>query len=170
MPAGSSSIVANITSAFVASFGATFGTTVPINLAALGINVNFTNGTGAINTYQNLYAATLTLSTTPTVLNLANASLKNPDQTTITMADIVLIAFRNNGTAGQNVTIGGGTNAVSTIWGATGTEIILPGTNCFSFKSAPLATGFVVTVTTACNLSIVAAAGTPTLDLIIFGH
>ncbi len=170
MPAGTTPVVSNITPQFTKSFGTTFGTAVPINLAALGVNVSFVSGTGAINTYQTCYAATLTLSTSPTSLNLTSGALTQPDGTAAVFADIVCMVMRNNGTAGQTVTVGGGSNAMSTIWGATGTEKILPGANNYMLKLAPFVTGFVVTASTADILTVVAASGTPTLDIVLLGH
>src|SRR5687767_10832330 len=68
--------------------------------------ISLADGT-AINQANRLYAARLSLTTTPTDLDLAG-SLTDPLGATVTFAKIVGIGILNNSTtAGENVLVGG---------------------------------------------------------------
>lgn len=139
----------------------------PINLTYPGVNLQYTGGNGA-GQFNNIYAASLSVTNgTPLLLDLNGGTLKNPDQSVIAATDILGLVVVHKSVAG-NLTLGGGSNDISTIWGASGTEIILPGG--FSAKGCSLATGFVVTPSTAHILQIVASAGTINFDIAIIGH
>ena len=172
MGAASANVTVKANFTFNESFG-NFGSVVPISLNWAGVNVPFVAGASGDNTYQNCYAASLTVTAgTPVLVNLTNgSSIKNPDGSFAVFGDIVALGLLNNSaTTGQFMTIGGGTNDVTSIWGASGTEIIMPGG--MMVKTAPKnGNAFVVTATTACVLQIVVAAGTSVpFDLFVLGH
>lgn len=168
MPASTGSAVLTASATFNEAFG-NFGTDALV-LKTPGLNASLTVGSGA-NQFNNCYAASLTITSgTPVELNLTNgSSLKNPDGTFAVFTDIVFLYIFNGGTTGQSITIGAGTTPVTSIWGSTGTEIILPG--AYMVKAAFLAAGFAVTASTACELQLTVAAGTNVpYDIMILGH
>jgi hypothetical protein len=137
------------------------------NGSSSGLVIALTPGAGSYQ-YQNLYAGGQSVvSGTPLLLNLTNGSLKMPDGSATNFADIGLLLVRNNGTA--NLTMGGGSNAVTSILGATGTITIPPGAIIPLINLANSAY-WTVTNSTANILQFVAASGTVPFDLILAGH
>lgn len=132
-----------------------------------GVQVSLSPGAGA-NQFQNLHMDGHSVTSgTPLLLNLTSGALLMPDKTATNFADLGLFVVRNNGTA--NLTVGAGSNAVTSILGASGTIIIAPGeTKTIAANFA--ATGFAVTASTACILQFVSASGTVAFDLILTGH
>lgn len=149
------------------NFAPTAGNPIPVVFA--GYNKTFSAGAGALQ-YNHCYAASLSVTSgTPLVLDLNGGTLKDPDGTVIVATDIVaLLILNTTAGGGGTLTVGGGTNDVASIWGASGTEIILPGG--LSLKAIAAAAGFTVTPSTAHDLQFVASAGTVTFDVFILMH
>lgn len=125
-------------------------------------------GAGGFNT---LYMADLTVTAaSPVSLDLIG-SLKQPDgSSSAVFADICAILIINRSTTtGQNLLIGGGSNDVTTIWGSTGVQTLLPG--MVFLLGGAVATGYALVASTADLLKIDVAAGTAVpFTIAIIGH
>lgn len=138
----------------------------------IGVNLQtaltLSAGSGAAQA-NSIYASpsTLTVSTgTPTVVDLA--SVTDPDGTSITWSDILAIAIVNlSTTAGQDITVGGGTNPVVSLF--TGNLIIKSGG--FAIIACAQATGYAFNSSTAHTLEFQVSAGTSVpFGIIVIGH
>jgi len=126
------------------------------------------DGTAA-NQANRIYHKRLTLSTTPTDIDLAG-SLVDALGNALVFVEVVAIAVKNNSTvAGQNVHVGGDAAALVG-WVASPTDIVVifPG-GCQAIVN-PNDPAYAVTGTTADILQLVAAAGTPTADVLVLGR
>lgn len=84
---------------------------------------------------------------TPDVFHLTDGSLYQPDGVTAAkFNDVLAFGIYAGGTSGQDLTVGGGTNAFTGILGATGTQIIKAG--MLAFLGGAVAAGYAITYTT----------------------
>lgn len=122
----------------------------------------------AINTANRIYAARLTLSTTPTDIDLAG-SLADPLGGTVTFAKVVGLIVKNRSTtAAEIVTVGG--DAAAFLFTSAANDSIPVGPDGLLMAVNPSLAGYPVTGTTADILQLVAATGTPSVDLIVIGR
>lgn len=112
---------------------------------ALGVNTVF--GYGGANAR--------TFSGTTDVLNLTSG-LVDAYGTAVVLARFKTICFKNLSTA-NNIVIGAGTNPVVSFLNATGTITLPPG--AWFAAGTPEATGWVVTASTAMNLTVTGTSG-----------
>lgn len=140
-----------------------------ITLNFNGLNQSFGIGAGAGN-FNTAYLADRTVTNgTPDVLNLTSG-LTGPDGVALSaFADIVAFAIKNNSTvAGQILSVGAGTDPVTTLWGAG--PIIVPPGACVAFID-PSAAGYAITTTTADRINVTVAAGSGvSYTTLILGH
>ena len=105
---------------------------------------------------QVLYQANRTFSGTTDVLNFGSGGgLSDSYGTTIALTAIKAIYINNTGTS--SITVGAGSNPIVTLLNSTGT-LTLP-SGAIHFDATPDATGWVVTATTACNLTFTGTSG-----------
>lgn len=127
-----------------------------------------TDGTTA-NKIDRIYHKRLTLSTSPTDIDLAGA-LVDAFGTALVFVEIVGIFIKNNSViVGQNVIVGGDAAALVG-WVGAGNDLlnVMPG-GCIATVN-PNDPAWGVTGATADILQLVAAAGTPTADVMVLGR
>lgn len=128
---------------------------------------NWADGT-AINQANRIYPARLTLSTTPTDIDLAG-SLVDPLGNVITFAKITGLIVKNRSTtAAEIVTVGG--DAAAFLFTSAANDSIPVGPDGLLVAINPSLAGYPVTGTTGDILQLVAATGTPAVDLIVVGR
>ena len=125
-------------------------------------SISFTDGAGAAQANQ-LYHANKTLGGSADSLDLAGG-VTDGYGGTITFARVKALYINNTGNA--NITVGGGSNAMSTILGASSTIVIRPGS--FMLIAAADATGHVVTGGTADILTVAGTNG-QTYEIAVLG-
>lgn len=128
------------------------------------------NGTAADQANLLVYSSR-TLNAASEQLDFAGG-LEDPHGATVTFAKIKTLLIRNkNTTAGQILTIGGGTtNPISTIYGSTATNCTETiGANSWCFKHNPV-DGFAVTGGLADTLKVDAGTSTVSYDIIAIGN
>jgi hypothetical protein len=87
--------------------------------------------------------------------------------TAISQANVALIFIRNKSTTtGQYLTIGAGSNPITTLWGASGDSAIVGPDSVGLFAST--VDGFATTAGTGDVLTITSAAGTIQFDIIVW--
>lgn len=109
------------------------------------------NGTGA-DQADLLYHTVHTLTNGSSVLIDLSGTEVTPFGETIVMARIKTLIVRHNGTAGS-ITIGGGSNAITSFWVTDGDAVKIEGDGMFMLH-APDATGYTVTAGTAENIRL----------------
>ena len=127
------------------------------------------DGTGA-DQANVLYHAVHTLATGGSVLLDMYGTLKDAFGSTISMARIKLIIVKHTGTTGT-VTVGGGSNGLTSMWGAAGDAVKVEGEG-FTMLWAPDATGYTVTSGTAENLRVLHNSDTVddiTVEVLVVG-
>lgn len=128
----------------------------------------FAAGTGG-DSADIIYIAKPTLSTTPTDIDLSGV-LTDPAGNAIVFAEVCGIIVKNNSTTvGETVTVGGSSNDFLSWLKATGDGVKVAAKSVFSLCD-PLADAYGVTNSTADLLRLVAATGTPSVDVIIWGR
>lgn len=132
------------------TFGLTAGVNVGVNETA---TIAFANGSGA-NGFNLIYQAPRTFSGTTDVLNLTSG-LVDSGGNAIDAARIKGVFVVNTGNA--NVVVGAGTDPVVSLLNATGTLTLPPG--AFFAAATPDSTGWVVTASTAMNLTLTGTSG-----------
>ena len=86
---------------------------------------------------------------------------------TITRTTPCMILLRNKSTTtGQYITVGAGSNPIASCWGAAGDAAVCGPDSVLLLSS--VIDGFATTAGTADVLTLTAAAGTPTFDLLIW--
>lgn len=126
------------------------------------------NGTGA-DMADRVYYARIALSTTPNDLDLASGALLDIFGNALTFARIKAIYIKNRSTtAGEIVTVGGDSNGLVGWVGAANDLVNIRPGGVFCIY-APDATAYAVTAGTGDILQMVAAAGTPSIDLVLIG-
>lgn len=147
------------------------GGNVSFNAQLVQALSSLTKGSGA-NQFNAAYLADRTVSNgTPDTIDLNAGTIKEPDGVTaVSLTDIILLAILNRSTtAGQNLQVGGGTNDITTILGASGVITIFPGG--LLLLTNPNASGYGITASTADILDINVAAGTSVpYSIAILGH
>lgn len=134
------------------SIGINSNTNIPVNAQP---SVAFTNGSGA-GQAQVLYQASRTFSGTTDSLNLGTGGgLSDSYGTAVALTAIKAVYLYNTGTS--SITVGAGTNPITTMLNSTGTLTIPAG--AFVVLATPDATGWVVTASTACNLNFTGTSG-----------
>lgn len=94
-------------------------------------------------------------------------SLADPQGTTISRTAPCMILVRNKSTTtGQYITVGAGSNPIASCWGAAGDAAVCGPDSVLLLSS--VVDGFTTTAGTADILTLTAAAGTPTFDLLIW--
>jgi|ERR1700722_1560607 len=138
---------------------------------AFGGAINFNNGAGSGDgQINNVSGNTVSVTSgTPVVLDLN--TLTNPDGSACTFADLLIIAFYNNSTTGQNLIIGGGSNPVTSIWGSGNLTILgnADGTAGVLIASTA-ATGYAINSSTAHTFRLESSSGTIQCDFLLAGH
>jgi hypothetical protein len=136
---------------------------------SLNKSLPFTNGT-AINQADRLYSARHSIASgTPLALDLAG-TLENPLGETVTFAKVLgIIVVNNSTTAAEILTVGAGSNPIST-WVAASGDGVQVGPNGFMANVNPSLAGFAVTGGTADILTITSASGTISTDIYILGR
>jgi hypothetical protein len=151
--------------------------TAPITSANLVTNVNktlsvgYTNGTGS-GQVDSLYmrSGNFTASTAIAVKPITATGLLDAYGHVINMARVKTLYFANLATsesAANTVTIGAGTQPMTSIFPSTSTITIPAGGSIL--LNAPLATAYVVTSGSADTLTFTPGAGTPAYEMIIMG-
>jgi hypothetical protein len=141
MPANSAGVSFNFAITETQALGS-FGSGTQF-VASLAKVFNFALGTGANQFQTGFTKDRIVTNGSPDVLNLTSGALLQPDGVTaVTMNDILGLGFYNGGAAGQNLLVGGGSNAVTTILGSSGVQTILPG--MVSFVGGPVAQGYTI--------------------------
>lgn len=112
---------------------------------------SLTNGTGA-DQADLLYHTVHTLTNGSSVLIDMAGTEVTPFGETIAMTRVKALIVRHNGTAGS-ITIGGGSNAITTFFGTNGDGVKIQGDGLFMLW-APDATGYAVTAGTAENIRL----------------
>lgn len=157
------SIEGTVSLSFVANDRRTIGlnsnTNIPVNATP---GVTYSNGSGAAQV-ATLFQAVRTFSGSTDVLDL-NTGLTDSYGTAVALVRIKAIAIINNGTAA--ITIGAGTDPITTLLNSTGT-LTLPVGAWFA-AATPDATGWVVTASTACNLQVSGTSG-QTYEVVVLG-
>lgn len=159
-----------IDSVVSASFLANDRRTVGLNTNAnLPVNAQpattFTNGTGA-GGVQVLYQATRTFSGSSDALNLGTGGgLADSYGTAVALTSAKAIMFNNTGTS--SITIGAGSNPITTLLNSTGTLTLPAG--AWAVFATPDATGWAITATTACNFNVSGTNG-QTYQFIVLGN
>lgn len=144
-----------------ATFNANDRRTVGINSSAnLPVNaqptITYTNGTAA-NQVQVLFQATRTFSGSTDTLNLGSGGgLTDSYGTPVALTAGKAVFFQNLSTT-NTITIGGGTNPISTLLNSTGTLTLNPG--AFVVIADPSAAGWAITATTACDFNVAGTSG-----------
>lgn len=139
--------------------------------SALDLVLNFAapaslaSGSGAAQFAHCYITSASIVSGSPLVIDVTG-SLVEPDGTTFVVTDIVAILVKNNGTTGQIITMGGGSNPVVSFVSAN--AIIPPGATMIFFN--PAASGYAVNASTAHTLQFANASGTAVVDIAILGH
>jgi hypothetical protein len=132
------------------SDGLTASVAIPFNLAT---NIDFSDGVG-VSESNIIFQGPRTLSGTTDVLNLTTG-LEDEWSTPVDAARIKGVFIVNTG--GDPIVIGAGTDPVSTWLNTTGTITLPPG--AWVGSATPDATGWVVTPTTACNITVTGTSG-----------
>lgn len=125
------------------------------------------SGSGALEANTVAGGTVQVSSGTPTVIDLNTVT--QPDGSTATFADLLIVGFYNHGdpTSGETLTIGGGTNPVVSIWSAN--LVLLGGTPIL--VGCPDATGYAVNASTAHKFTLNIASGTNVdVDYLLVGH
>lgn len=87
--------------------------------------------------------------------------------TAINRANIALIAVKNKSTTtGQYITIGAGSTPITTLWGASGDASVVGPDSIALFMST--VDGFATTAATADILTLTAATGTISFDILVW--
>lgn len=143
-----------------------FGNSISLPIQ-FGSQQQLTVGTvGTANAFQATYAGTRNVvSGTPDVLNLT-ATLIQPDGTTATFTDLVVVAISCPTSNTDYITLGGGTDPVA--YFATNQVVIYPGST-FSFVY-PVANALAITASTADRLTVTSHSGTQTYNILLVGH
>jgi hypothetical protein len=132
---------------------------------AFGGSAAFASGSIA-NQANQVYAGTRTV-TSGTPDSIDTQSLLQPDGSAFAATDIVAIGIKNNGTAGQILTVGGGSTPVVSAWVTT--LVIPPGAQVVITN--PAAAGYAINASTAHLIQVVVAAGTAVpYDIFILSH
>jgi hypothetical protein len=142
----------------VRSDGITPTVSIPFNEAQ---TFDFSNGTAALQA-NIAYPFPRTFSGTTDVLNLT-AGLTDLWTTAVDAVRMKGIFVVNTGTSG--IVLGAGTDPVSTWLNATGTITLPPG--AWVGSATPDATGWVITPTTACNITVTGTSG-QTYTIVLF--
>jgi hypothetical protein len=143
------------------------GTNVSLSLP-FAYTKNFTDGTTA-DKVDKVHFKRYSLTTTPTDIDLAGTLVDALGNATV-FVEIAGIFIKNNSTtAGQNVHVGGDANGLVNWVGAAADYIIVRpgGVFCMVEPSDP---AYAVTAGTGDILQVVAATGTPSIDLMILGR
>jgi len=144
--------------------------TIPLSF---GGAIPFQKGAGSgVGQANNLTGGTVLVTNgTPTVLDLN--TLVAPDGTALTFADLLVVGFWNSSTvAGQNLTVGGGSNPIISIWGSGNLSLLsnTQGTASALFATAA-ATGWAFNASTAHTFQLTVAAGTNVpVSFVFLGH
>ena len=126
------------------------------------------NGTGA-NAAEHVYSVRATLTDAANTDYDLSGSLTDAFGNTLSFTVVRGIFLRNRNTAsGENLVLGGGTNAFDTFFSATGDSIIL-GPNAMFCLWNPSDTSYAVTAGTGDILRVTASGGNITYDLVIVG-
>lgn len=146
----------------VANYGASF---------APAQNITLSKSTTLASAFSQVVMQGRTVTSgTPDAVNLSSG-LVMPDGAAFAVTDIVALGLKNNGIAGQTISFGAGSGAVTSILGATGVLTLLPG--AYFTLLCPNAVGscYGITVTTADKLQVTVAAGTAVpYDFCVFSH
>jgi hypothetical protein len=128
--------------------------------------VNLNPGSGA-SQFNNLFAKSgrSIVSGTPDAWNLTSGALTNPDGTTATFADIVLLLVQTPATNTDYIALGGGTNPVVSM--STGT-IKLPPNSVVCWSN--LAASAYAVGSGANQLNFAANGGTQSYSFAVLGH
>lgn len=142
-----------------------FGNNIPLQYAFGGGVQMAVGAAGTANAYQTAYGGTLSVvNPTPTVLNLT-ASLIQPDGTTGTFADLLLVCLSCPTTNTDYITYGGGSNPVVYF---TTAQKVYPGQTINIIY--PVANGLAVTATTADRINLNSNSGTQVVNVLLAGH
>lgn len=136
------------------------------------VNTSLVNGTAA-NQADLVYSTTGSFTgATSTTINIASGSLKDSFGAAFVFARFKALYIANNATSETNNTlsIGDSTNPITTWVGGTNPVVKLPAGGLF-LLTAPLATAFAVTASTADELKVASGSGASGLawDFLIVG-
>lgn len=143
---------------WLGNFGQLGSPQIPL---AFGGLISFPNAGPGDASAANLSGGTIMINMgTPVVLDLA--TLTAPDGSACAFTDLVAVGFWNFSTIpGENLTVGGGTNPIISIWGSGNLSILagLDGTAAFTIATTA-ATGWAYNSSTAHTFQLSVAAGT----------
>lgn len=140
-------------------------TTIPFSFTK---SYTFSQGTGG-DAADIIYANRLTLSTSNTDIDLSGV-LTDPAGNTIVFAEVCGMIVQNRSTTvGEIVTVGGSSNDFLSWLKATGDGVKVSAKGTLALCD-PLADAYGITNSTADILRLVAATGTPSVDVIIWGR
>lgn len=125
---------------------------IPVNAQPA---ITFTNGTGA-GQVSGLYQSSQTFSGTTASLNFGSGGgLTDSYGTAVSWTKLKAVYVNNTGTSA--ITIGGGTNPITTMLNSTGTLTLPAG--AWTVIATPDAAGWAITASTACNLNFTGTSG-----------
>jgi hypothetical protein len=144
------------------SIGINSNTNIPVNAQPA---LTFTNGTGA-GQAQVLYQAGRTFSGASDSLNFGSGGgLVDSYGTAVALTAVKALYINNTGTS--PITVGAGTNPITTLLNSTGTMTIPPG--AYVCLATPDPAGWAVTASTACNLNFAGTSG-QTYQIAVLGQ
>jgi len=137
------------------------------------LTTTFSNGNAAANLIDTVYAksGTFTASTAITVRPVTAGALTDSFGNTVNMLHLKCLYFANLAPAttetNNSVTIGGGTNPITTILPSTSTIVVPAGGSIL--LTAPGAVGYLLTSGSADTLTFTPGTGTPGYEMILLG-
>ena len=127
-----------------------------------------TDGTGAAQADLFCEIAGSVTSGTPVDYNLSNSSLENAFGEGIAFASIVYLFLRNTSSSGV-LTLGAGTNPITSFWAASGDGIKVQPGGEISFRATGTS-AYAVTASTADILRVTSSSGTINYHLVMVGR
>lgn len=133
----------------------------------INVSAEYANGTGSLQS-DVVHSGSISIATA-TTLDVRGSLSSVLTGDAVSFVEITGIVLRNtSSTAGQYVTVGGGSNPVTSIWGASGDAVIVGPGGLFVLTS-PI-DGYATTAGTADILTLTPATGTIGVDYVIFGR
>lgn len=168
MPAYLGTIYLSQSLSYTAQSAPSLGATAQIPIQFLNVAATqLTAGASGALKYNVAWAISATTSgTTPIVYDFAGGSLLQPDgNTTTTFADFILFCIQCPSTNTDYISVGAGSNPV--VW-FTNAVKVYPGMTII--LALPVATGLVITATSADKVTVTSHGGNQTFTILAAGH